>query len=124
VGGHDGHESRFVCLVVAVGLVLAACGSGSKTALVAPTTVATTTTSPADRCAATATSALSAVGAFWAASRTHRYPTTFAALADTTPPILSLPLNGLRVTARQLIGNGWTLTMHGGGTIIPTFTCS
>ena len=115
-----------MCVVVAVGLVLVACGGGSKTALVAATTTTvaatTTTTDPAHGCAATATSALSAVEVFWAASRTHQYPTTFAALAATTPPLLSL--HDLHVTAKQLIGNGWTLTMRGGGTIIPTFTCS
>ena len=51
------------------------------------------------------------------------YPKTFADMENTKPPILELP-NGANGTGTELHGKGWTLTMTGGGTTEPTFTCS
>ena len=56
-------------------------------------------------------------------ANTSRYPTTFAEMTMSNPPVL-VPPDGVSVTADQLEGEGWTLTMSGGGATAPRFTCA
>jgi hypothetical protein len=51
-----------------------------------------------------------------------KYPATFGVLTSGPAPLLSLP-DGVTVSGKTLKGNGWTLTMSGGGDEPPTLTC-
>jgi prepilin-type N-terminal cleavage/methylation domain-containing protein len=54
------------------------------------------------------------------------YPTTMLQMTGHTPPELTLP-TGVTITdsADKVVGNGtWTLTISGGGTTAPVFTCA
>ena len=49
------------------------------------------------------------------------YPSTFADMTGSTPPELTLA-SGVKDNGTTLTGNGWTVTMTGGGTTANTFT--
>ena len=51
------------------------------------------------------------------------YPSTFLAMTTGSSPALSAG-DGTTVTADAIIGKGWKLTMNGGGTTTPTFSCA
>jgi prepilin-type N-terminal cleavage/methylation domain-containing protein len=55
----------------------------------------------------------------------YEYPTTFNDMTGVSPAALTLP-EGVTVdsTGKIVSGDGWTLTLGGGGTTMPTFTCS
>ena len=51
------------------------------------------------------------------------YPTTFLDMTTGSSPVLTAG-DGATVTADAIIGKGWQLTMNGGGTSAPTFSCA
>lgn len=65
--------------------------------------------------------AANAAGAVFYVNEGH-YPTTFADLTAGKPPTLQLT-DDVTVAVDTLQGNGFTLTMSGGGTTVATFAC-
>jgi hypothetical protein len=59
---------------------------------------------------------------FYANSAPSKWPATFTDMTTGNPPVLDPP-SGAVVTATTITGDGWTLTMTGGGASRPTFTC-
>ena len=103
---------RSTIVVFAVGL--AACGGASKLSE-APRA------SSLKACLATRDAATSAAAVAYATTGT--YPTTFNAMTGGTSPMLIAP-TGVAVSGDALKGKGWTLTMRGGGSTSPAFTCA
>ena len=67
-----------------------------------------------------ASKAASAV--FYANSATSVFPHAFTDMTSGSPKVLDPP-SGATVTASKITGDGWTLTMSGGGSTTPIFTC-
>ena len=78
--------------------------------------------SPADACN-TMDDASKAASAVFYANNGGAYPKTFGDMENGNPQLLELSL-GATGTGTVLTGNGWKLTMTGGGTTMPIFTCS
>jgi hypothetical protein len=78
--------------------------------------------SPADVCNAMNDAARAASAVFYA-NNGGAYPKTFSDMEKSNPPTLELPKD-VTGTRTVLTGNGWKLTMTGGGGSAPTFTCS
>ena len=75
---------------------------------------------PSAPCTSTRDAARAASAAYYA--NTTRFPTTFRELTAEPSPVLELGEAKL-VNDTTVAGTGWTLTMSGGGTEQPTFTC-
>jgi prepilin-type N-terminal cleavage/methylation domain-containing protein len=71
-------------------------------------------------CSATLDAAKSAAAVHYA-NNAGVYPSSFADMTGATPPELTLA-SGVTAGATTLTGNGWTVTMTGGGTTANTFT--
>jgi len=71
-------------------------------------------------CSATVDAAKAAAAVHYA-NTNGQYPATFAAMTGTNPPELTLA-SGVNDGGTTLTGNGWTVTMTGGGTVANTFT--
>ena len=99
--------------VVLAAMAIAACGASKLSE--APRV------SSLKACFATRDAARAAEAVVYA--NTSRYPTTFTEMTMRNPPVL-VPPDGVSVTADQLEGKGWTLTMSGGGETAPRFTCA
>jgi hypothetical protein len=78
--------------------------------------------SPAGVCN-TMDDASKAASAVFYANNVGAYPKTFGDMENGNPRLLDLSL-GATGTGTVLTGNGWKLTMTGGGTTMPTFTCA
>jgi hypothetical protein len=74
------------------------------------------------QCAASKDAAKASSAVFFANSQTSQYPTTFNDLTHGTPRLWVQPV-GVTVANDTMTGDGWTLTMAGGGATAPTFTC-
>jgi prepilin-type N-terminal cleavage/methylation domain-containing protein len=75
-------------------------------------------------CAASADAARTASGMYY--SNMGTFPTRWSDMTTASPPVYELA-NGVTINRRrrrELDGQGWELTMTGGGTTNPTFTCS
>jgi type II secretory pathway pseudopilin PulG len=75
-------------------------------------------------CNATADAARSANNLYFAAHG-GSYPSRWSDLTASSPPLVSLP-TGVKINPanpRELDGLGWKLTIAGGATSSPTFTC-
>jgi prepilin-type N-terminal cleavage/methylation domain-containing protein len=75
-------------------------------------------------CAASADAATVAASAYYTKHGT--YPSGWADLTDSTPPLYTLR-GDVAVSAdapNELEGKGWTLTLNGGGGAVTTFACS
>ena len=118
--GRGGAERGFtlvelLCAIVLVGILsgLAILGIGSL-----PDAAST------NACVVSAGAAKTASAVYFA--NTHgTYPTRWADITTPSPPLYVLA-DGVTINSRkrkELDGDGWTLTMRGGGATEPTFTC-
>jgi type II secretory pathway pseudopilin PulG len=91
--------------------------TGAATANVAPAP-------PAIACKVAADAAMSASRLYFANSG-GKYPVKWSELTAATPPIYELASNAVinEANPNELDGPRWKLTMSGGGTTPPTFTC-
>jgi hypothetical protein len=87
-----------------------------------PLPTAPATNSPADTCRATRDASKAASAAFYANSSPYEFPHAFTDMTRGSPKVLDPP-SGATVTASTITGDGWTLTMSGGGSTMPIFTC-
>ncbi len=71
-------------------------------------------------CSATVDAAKAAAAVHYA-NTGGQYPASFAAMTGTNPPELTLA-SGVKDNGTTLTGNGWTVTMTGGGSGPNTFT--
>jgi hypothetical protein len=121
--------ARRITAVIAAAILVAACGSSvSKSAI--PST-STGGYSSSALCRRVKDSAEKAGASFFARSPAHRYPTTIADLSGTNRQ--SFYMDALSGTAaissflespHAIKGEGWTLTMSGGGAGPPKFRCT
>jgi hypothetical protein len=109
--------------------VLSAATSTTRPSVVKKTNTTTGTGSRGgaivgNACKASAAAADSASSLYFANSG-GRYPVKWSDLTASTPPLYQLATNVVINVANpmELDGNGWRLTMAGGGTTAPTFTC-
>ena len=79
----------------------------------------------ASACNAAAATATAASSAYFASSGAGAYPTKWSDLTASAPPIYALPAHVVidPKNPAALDGNGWRLTMSGGGTTAPAFAC-
>jgi hypothetical protein len=66
--------------------------------------------------------ARAASAVFYANSAPNKWPATFTDLTTGNPPVLDPP-NDAAVAATTITGDGWKLTITGGGATRPTYTC-
>lgn len=71
-------------------------------------------------CAATLDAAQSAAAVHYTNNQ-GQYPTSFTQMETATPPELTVA-NGVKDTGASLAGNGWTITIAGGGAVPNTWT--
>ena len=81
-----------------------------------------TTNSAADACRAMGDASKAASAVFYANSAPSVFPHAFTDMTSGNPKMLDPPSHAT-VTASKISGDGWTLTMSGGGATTPTFTC-
>ncbi len=79
-------------------------------------------TGSAGACAASRDAAKAGSVVHKANSATGQYPTTFDDMLTAAPPELELG-DATQTNATTLAGNGWTLTISGGGNTAPVFAC-
>ena len=107
-------------------VAFAGCSSSSKTATEPSTTghavEAAPTSDSSGLCHAMRDASKAASAVFYANSTLSTFPTTFTDMTTDEPPELEAPA-GAVVTATSITGEGWTLTVTGGGATAPTFTC-
>jgi len=101
-------------IVLVAVIALSACGGASKLSEAPRAAVP-----PA--CFATRDAARAAGAVVYANSGS--YPTTFLAMTTGNAPVLSAG-DGTTVTADAITGKGWKLTIKGGGSTAPTFSCA
>ena len=83
-------------------------------------------------CTTSKDGAKAASAAYYANQSPNAWPTTIAQMSTdsatapvNSPPVYELPAGGtLNGAGTVLTGNGWTLTIGGGGASQPTFTCA
>ena len=72
--------------------------------------------------------AKAASAAFYANQSPNAWPANFQAMATqsatNSPPVFEVPASSSWTSNMILKGNGWNLTMSGGGATQPTFACS
>jgi hypothetical protein len=78
--------------------------------------------SPADTCQAMGDASKAASAVFYANAAPNRFPHAFTDMTRGSPKVLDPP-GDATVTASKITGDGWTLTMSGGGATTPIFTC-
>jgi hypothetical protein len=120
-------KTRCVALSAIALLAFAGCDSSYNSGTEPSTTrhavgTTPTTDSPAERCTFMRDASLAGSAVFYANSAPNRFPVTFTDMTTTTPPALEAPSDAV-VAATTITGDGWTLTMAGGGATRSTFTC-
>jgi hypothetical protein len=121
-------NTRRVSLSLIALLALAGCDSSYNSGTEPSTTRHAVQTTPttdraADTCRAMRDASMAASAVFYANAVPNRFPVTFTDMTTTNPPELAPP-NDAVVAATTITGDGWTLTMTGGGATRPTYTCT
>ena len=120
-------NTRRVSLALIALLAFAGCDSSYNSGTEPSTTRHAVETTPttdraADTCRAMRDASRAASAVFYANSTPNKWPATFTEMTTTNPPELAPP-NDAVVAATTITGDGWTLTIAGGGATRPTFTC-
>ncbi|HTK17787.1 MAG TPA: hypothetical protein VL769_15450 [Acidimicrobiia bacterium] len=87
-----------------------------------PLTTTSTRNSATDTCRAMSDASKAASAVFYANSVPNMFPHAFTDMTSGNPKMLDPPSEAT-VTASTITGDGWTLTISGGGATTPTFTC-
>jgi hypothetical protein len=87
-----------------------------------PLATTPTRNSAADTCRSMSDASKAASAVFYANSAPNAFPHAFTDMTRGRPKMLDPP-GDATVSASKITGDGWTLTMSGGGATAPTFTC-